>query len=156
MSVGLQVTPVNDVPRRSLVARVPRAAWPLVWRGASLLVGGMAVGLLWATLAPVVHDRSDGIEAEISGEVTFAALALVAGVVVAVRSLLRPGRRPLAGTVVDLVGSAVASAVAWGTGRVAGAPVLAATGVLVLWPLTVALVTAVVTLVVVLVQPDQR
>jgi len=156
MSVGLQVTPVNDVPRRSLVARVPRAAWPLVWRGASLLVGGMAVGLLWATLAPVVHDRSDGIEAEISGEVTFAALALVAGVVVAARSLLRPGRRPVTGTVVDLVGSGVASLIAWGTGRVAGAPVLAATGVLVLWPLTVALVTAVVTLVVVLVQPDQR
>jgi hypothetical protein len=58
------------------------------------------------------------------------------------------------GAAVRLVGSGAASLIAWGVGRLAHAPVLAATGVLVIWPLAAALVTAAVLLVLVLSASD--
>ncbi|HEY6795400.1 MAG TPA: hypothetical protein VI248_12050 [Kineosporiaceae bacterium] len=119
-----------------------------------LLLLAVAVGLLWAALAPAVAGWSDGVEDRISPEVTFAGLGLIAGLGVAGAGLVRPGRHPVAGAVVRLVGSVPASLLAWGVGRLAGAPVLAATGVLILWPLACGLTTALVTLALVLVHPE--
>ena len=82
-------------------------------------------------------------------------LGVVAGLVTAVAGLVRPGRHPLAGAVLRLVGSVVAAFVAWGVGRLAGAPALAAPGAVLLWPLTTALVTAVASLAVVLIAPER-
>jgi len=123
-------------------------------RAAALAVVGVAVGLLWAAVTPSVRAASEGIERDIAGELTFAGLAVLAGVVVAVAGLVRPGPRPVVGVLAGLLGSGVASVIAWGVGRAAGAPVLAAVGVVLLWPLATALVTAVVTLVLVLVNPE--
>jgi hypothetical protein len=120
----------------------------------ALAVLGVAVGLLWAALTPAVAGWSDGIENRISGEVAFAGLGLVAGLGVAAVGLARPGRHPLEGAVSRLVGSVPAALVAWGVGRLAGAPVLAAPGVLVIWPLACALATALVTLGQLLMNPD--
>jgi hypothetical protein len=130
------------------------AVRPLVIQAAALLGLGVMVGLLWATLTPTVSGWSDGVEKDISGEVAFAGLGVLAGLLVAVAGLVRPGRHPVAGAVVRLLGSVVAALLAWGVGRAAGAPELAATGVLVLWPLATALATALVLLVQVLIHPD--
>jgi hypothetical protein len=121
-----------------------------------LLGVGVAVGLLWAALAPVVSGWSDGIEDQLSGEVALAGLGLAAGLGVAGAGLLRPGPRPVPGVAVWLLGSVPASLLAWGLGRLAGAPVLAAPGVVVIWPLTAALTTALFTLFLVLRPPDPR
>ena len=126
----------------------------ILGRAVVLAVGGAAVGLLWAAIAPAVRGASEGIEREVGGDLAFAGLAVLAGLVVAVAGLVRPGRRPATGALVNLVGSGAASGVAWGVGRAVGAPVIAATGVLVLWPLTTALVTALVSLLLVLLRPD--
>ena len=130
-----------------------RGARSLVFRGAGMSVVGVAVGLLWAAVAPVVRGASEGVESQISGEVAFAGLAVLAGVAAAAFALVRPGPRPATGVIVVLVGSGAGSLIAWGVGRAVGAPVLVATGVLVLWPLTACLVTAVACLVMVLLHP---
>jgi hypothetical protein len=119
-----------------------------------LLAAGVVVGLAWAAVAPAVAARSDGIESQLSGEVAFAGLGLLAGVAVAIAGLVRPGSQPVVGAAVRLLGSVVASVLAWGVGRLAGAPVLAAPGVVVIWPLATAVTTALVTLVLVLAHPD--
>jgi len=133
----------------------PAPAWrALVLQGAALAVLGVAAGLGWAALAPVVARRSDGIEATIAGEVTLSLLGVAVGLLVAVVGLVRPGEPPLGLAVLRLVGSGAASALAWGVGRLAGAPVLAAPGTVLVWPLTVAVVTALGTLGVLLVRSE--
>lgn len=153
MSVEPQVAQGGDP---APAARPPRpgGARPLVVQALVLAVAGVVVGLLWAAVTPTVRGWSAGIEQSISGEVAFSGLAVIAGVVVGVIGAGRPGRRPVAGVLVRLVGSGIAALIAWGVGQAVGAPVLAATGVLVFWPLVAALVTALITLVQVLLVGD--
>jgi hypothetical protein len=120
----------------------------------ALLLVGAAVGLAWAAATPTVRGWSAKPETALAPEVTMAGLGLLVGLVVAVVGLLRPGTRPVVGLIVRLVGSMLGSCLAWWIGRLAGATTLQAPGVLVFWPLTVAVVTAAVTLVVVLLSPE--
>jgi hypothetical protein len=126
----------------------------LALRAVALAVSGVVVGLLWAALTPAVRGASEGIEREIGGELLLGGLGVAAGLGIALFGLWRPGPRPVPSGLMDLGGSVVASLIAWGVGRTAGAPVIVATGVLVLWPLTVAAVTAAVSLLLVLLAPD--
>jgi hypothetical protein len=124
-------------------------------RAAAVVAVGIVTGLLWAACTPAVRGASDGVEQQLAGEVTFAVLAAVAGVAIGVLGLLRPGARPVPAAAVLLLGAGAASVAAWGVGRLLGAPVIKATGVLVLMPLTTALVMAAASLVAVLVHPGE-
>jgi hypothetical protein len=121
----------------------------------ALAVCGVAVGLLWRAGAPLVQRASDGPESVIAGEVAMAGVGLLAGLATAIIGLVRGGPSPTPRFLSSLVGSCLGSVIAWGVGRLIGAPPIAATGVLLVWPLTVATVTVLVTLVVTLVAPDR-
>jgi len=120
----------------------------------ALAAAGAVLGLVWRLLVPTVQNVSDGAERAIGGEVAMAGLGLIAGVAVGVLGMVRTGPAPTARFLWSLVGSGVGSLVAWGVGESTGGPPLAATGVLVVWPLSVAAVTVLVTLVTTLVSPD--
>jgi hypothetical protein len=120
---------------------------------AVLLAAGVVVGVAWRLLTPAVAGGSDGAERALAGEVTLAGLGALAGLVLAIEGLVRRGPRAPARFGVALAGSQAGSAVAWGVGRLLGAPVLAAPGVLLVWPLALCLVTVLVTLAVLLIAP---
>jgi hypothetical protein len=115
---------------------------------------GVGAGVAWRLLTPLADRLSDGAERVLAGEVTMSGLGLLIGLVVAIIGLTRPGHRAPASFAASVVGSGIGSLLAWGVGRLIGAPVLTATGVLAIWPFTVALVTVVATLVMVLVGPS--
>jgi len=121
---------------------------------AVLAVVGVLLGPIWAGLTPLLARFADGSEKILDGEIAMAGLGLLAGLVVAVIGLVRPGPRPTARFGGLLLGSGAGSLLAWRTGLLVGAPKLAATGVLVFWPLALSVVTVLVTLVIVLVAPD--
>jgi len=129
------------------------------WRAAglhlgSLLLGGVVLGLAWRALVPVLAGASDGVERQVAGEVAMAGLGLLAGVLVAVIGLLRSGPGAPTRFGLSLLGSALGSLVAWRVGLIAGAPPVAITGVLVVWPFVLALVTVLVTLLTTLTSSD--
>lgn len=131
------------------------AVRPLVVRAVVLLGLGVAVGIAWSRFVPVVRGWSQNPEEEyLSGEVAMALLGTLAGLCVGVAVLVLPGRNPLGCTGVSLVGSVAGSMLAWGVGDLLDAPKIHATGVLLLWPLVAAAVTASVTLLQVLLRPD--
>jgi hypothetical protein len=155
VTVDTSTSPPTPPVPGGVGGRLRGLPWPTP-RVAGLLGLGVLVGLLWAVGTPFVRNASDGIEDRISGEVTFTVLGLVVGVGVALAGLVRPHRRPFAAAVVDLCGSVPASALAWGVGRLAGAPPLTTPGAVLVWPLAAAGLTAIVSLALVLLhsEPD--
>jgi hypothetical protein len=119
-----------------------RLVWPaplpllLVAAGA-----GIAVGAGWAVLAPVVVRWTGSVEKAAAGDVTFGLLGILAGLITAVVLLVWPGARPAAHAAEVLAAAAAASLLAWGVGRLLGAPTLHALALIVLWPLMAAVVT---------------
>lgn len=114
---------------------------------AGWLAVGVALGAAWSWLTPLARNWADvAYERDVAGDVTLAGLEVTVGVVVAVVGLVRAGPGSALRLVVAVVGSAVASLVAWGTGRLLGAPTLMLVGVLVLAPLALALTTVIGTL----------
>lgn len=124
-----------------------RVASPARWLAGWLAVGVLVAGA-WSWLTPRVGLWSDvPSEQVLSGDVTLAGLEMLVGLVGALVGLARPGRGSAARFGLAVVGSAVASLVAWGVGRLIGAPTLTVNAVLLLAPLTLALVTVLGTLV---------
>jgi hypothetical protein len=134
-----------------------RLPWwrPLAFPVAVLAVVGMPLGLIWSWVCPVVARLSDGAERVLAGEVAMAGLGIVAGLVAGVIVIVRPGPRPTARLIGSLLGAGLGSLLAWRVGLLAGAPRLAATGVLVFWPLTISTVTVLVTLARTLTSPER-
>jgi hypothetical protein len=123
------------------------------------LAGWLAVGVLmagaWHGLTPVVGRWSDdSSERALSGDVTLAGLEVLVGLVGALVGLVRSGRGSAVRFAVAVAGSAVASLVAWGVGRLTGAPILTMNAVLVLAPLALALLTVLWTLIATIVLRD--
>ena len=113
--------------------------------------------MLWTLLVPVLRARAESYEQQLAGDATLAVITCVAGVAVALHGLwFRSGPGVSLHITGTVLGSALASAVAWGTGRVLGAPVLASAAVLVFWPMTIAFVTVVWTLAVTLLSPHEE
>jgi hypothetical protein len=107
----------------------------------ALLAAGVALGGLWAELAPAVARRADPGEARIAVDGTLALLLLAAGLVTAVLLALRPGPQPAVRLAVVLGGSLAGGGLAWLVGHLTGLSV-GAPGVLLLWTLAVAVLTA--------------
>lgn len=106
---------------------------------AGVLVAGVAVGLLWSALSPWTRTLRGPEEAMAAGDATLGLLGVLAGIVTTLVLFRRPGTNPSLRLAVVLVASTVGAFLAWPVGRLCGAPVLHAVGVLLLWPLTVAL-----------------
>jgi len=107
----------------------------------AVVAGGVLVGVLWAVVAPFVTGHSDRTETQASGDGTLAILELIAGVVTATALVLRPGRQPAARFAIAVVGVTGGAFLSWAVGAATGAPHLAAAGVVLLWPFTVAAIT---------------
>jgi hypothetical protein len=118
------------------------------------LVAGVVAGVLWRVLTPLAAGWSESYETDLAGDLTLAGLEVVAGVLAGLLGLASSGRGAAQRFVVAVLGAAAASGVAWGAGRLISAPRLLMPAVLLLWPLTVALVTVVATLVATLVLRD--
>jgi hypothetical protein len=132
-----------------LLARERRLA--VLWA-----VAGAVVGVLWPLAVPVASTWSEGYERQLDGDATLAVLLCCAGGAVALHALWRRSGPGSAGRFVEsLLGSTLASAVAWGTGGALGAPALVSTAVLAFWPLTIAFVTVVWTMVATLVTREE-
>jgi hypothetical protein len=121
-----------------------RRAWPALLPVLLVATGaGIAVGAGWVVLAPVVVRWTGSVEGAAAGDVTFGLLGILAGLMTAVVLLVWPGARPAAHAAAVLAAAAGASPLAWGVGRLLGAPTLHAVALLVLWPLVAAVVTMV-------------
>lgn len=120
-----------------------------------LIGGGLVVGLVWAALVPVVQRWSDPGEHAVAGDGGFAMIGSAAGVVTALLLARAPGRYQTLRAATVLLGAVPASAMSVVVGRLAGAPALQAYGVLLLWPLTAAVITMFRLLVSILIWPDQ-
>jgi hypothetical protein len=118
------------------------------------IVAGLAAGALWAALTPAVEARAESYEAIVAGDVTLAVIAAAAGLGAGGVGLLRTGQASTARFIKAVLGSMAASVVAWGTGRLLGAPTLTMPVVLLLWPLSIAVVTVLGTLVTTLTTRD--
>lgn len=123
---------------------------PVAW----WLAAGLLVGLVWRLVTPWAAAGADNYERLVAGEIVLAVLEVLAGLVVAVLGLMRSGPGSAARLAAAVVGSGGASVVAWGVGRLLGASAVTMTAVLLLWPLTVAAVTVLVSLVATLVSRD--
>ncbi len=113
--------------------------------GLGLLVVGVLVGLTWRALLPLAARWADVGEASIAREGMLATIGAVTGLLVAVWLLARPGASPVRRVAVGVLGSVLGAWVAWGVGRLAGAPVLRAPGAAFVWPVTTAAVVFVYT-----------
>ncbi len=125
----------------------PRRPWQSVLRSelgvvAALLAGGLVLGGVWALLAPGLADAADPGESRVAVDGLLALLQLGAGLVVAVALVLVPGREPVARVVTVLAGSAAAGGLAAVVGLARGLH-LQAPGSALVWPLVVAVLTAV-------------
>ena len=126
------------MPVRGLTAARAAGLW---------LAAGVVEALAWRGSSPLFYGWSDvSYEHGFSGDVAFAALQLAVGLVAAIVGLAFAGRGAPLRVVVAGVGSTLAGLVAWGGGRLLGAPVLHLVAVLVLAPLTLGLITVVGTL----------
>jgi hypothetical protein len=137
----------GDRARGRVLLRLARVA--LAW-----VLAGVAFGVAWRFLTPVASGWADSYEQGLSGDVTFAVLAVTAGLVAAAVGMLRPGPGAAARFVAAVVGALTAGPVAWGVGLLAGAPTLTVVSVLLLWPLTLAIATVLGSLVAIVVVRD--
>ena len=106
-----------------------------------LLAAGVALGGLWAWLAPGVADRGDPAEARVAVDGTLALILLGAGLVTAIGVAVRPGRQPALRLVAALVGSLAGGLLAWLVGHLTGLSV-GAPAITLLWALALAVLTA--------------
>ncbi len=114
--------------------------------GAACLAGGLLGGVVWAVLAPAASQRwtSSG-EGAFAVEGTLAVLGVLAGILTAAALVVRPGRAPAVRLLVLLVAATVGSGLAWFVGSRLLEPDVALTvpAVVLTWPLTTAVLTAV-------------
>jgi hypothetical protein len=129
------------------MTRPIRVATPA--RAAALwLAVGLVEAVVWPELSRVFVGWSDAsYEHALSGDVAFAGMQLVVGLVAAVVGLVVAGRGSALRFVFAAVGSGLAGLVGWGGGRLLGAPVLHLVAVLAVAPLVLGLVTVIGTLV---------
>jgi hypothetical protein len=128
----------RPAPRRGQVRRDLGREAALV---PALLAVGLALGGLWAWLAPGVAGRGDPAEARIAVDGTLALIMLGAGVVTAIVLALRPGGQPAVRLVAALLGSLAGGLLAWLVGHLSGLSV-GAPAVTLLWALALAVLTA--------------
>lgn len=124
----------RDVVRRRDSARLPVVG---------VLLAGVAVGLLWPAVLPWSQGIGGPDEVMAAGDATLGVLCVVAGLGTTLLVVLRPGPTPALRLSVLLGASVAGAGVAWGVGLLAGAPPVHAVGVLLLWPLTLAMVSLV-------------
>jgi hypothetical protein len=115
---------------------------------------GLVLAAAWRGLTPLAGHYADGYERAVAGDVTLAVLELAVGIVTAIVGLVRSG--PGSGTRfgVAVVGCGASSVLAWGVGRLLGAPVLTLAGVVLLAPLALSVVTVFASLVVMILARD--
>lgn len=109
---------------------------------------------MWRGLTPLAQSQAHDSEQLIAGQVVLAVLGIIAGLVVAVQVLIRSGPGSAARLAGAVAGSTAASVMAWGTGRILGERGVEMTAIPLLWPLTVATVTVLVSLVTTLMSRD--
>ena len=110
------------------------------------LAGGLLAGVVWAVLAPAAsRNWTSSGEAVFAVEGTFALVGLLAGVLTAVFLALRPGRSPVLRLLVLLLAAAAGSGLAWWAGSrlLDPDPALTVPAVVLTWPLSTAVLTAV-------------
>jgi hypothetical protein len=157
-----QDSPVQDSPARDHGSGAPSArdARPGSWRrpiiASALLAagGGIALGAAWVVFGRLLAGWVSALEGPGAHDVAFALLAVLAGVITAGVLALRPGDRPGLQVGLVLVAVSVASLLAWGVGRLLGAPALHAVAMVVVWPLVTAALTTVRSLISVLLGPS--
>ncbi|HYY12616.1 MAG TPA: hypothetical protein VE781_16895 [Kineosporiaceae bacterium] len=123
-----------------------RPAWRRVLRSeltvvASLLASGLLLGGAWALFGPSVADGADPGESRVAVDGLLALLQLGAGLVTAVVLTLLPGREPVARVAAVILASAGAGWLAVLVGAARGLH-LQSPGAALLWPLVVAVLTA--------------
>ncbi len=140
----------------------PRPAGPPAWRGAvrrevavavGLLAAGLVLGGIWALAAPPLAQRADPGETRVAVDGVLGLLGLAAGLVTAAGLAVAGGREPVVRVVAVLAGSTGGALLAVGVGLAAGLR-LGAPGLALLWPLVVAVVTAVRLLLSLLTAPE--
>src|SRR4051812_322765 len=123
-----------------------RRPWPSVLWGELLVVlaflaSGLVLGAVWALAAPHVSGAADPGESRIAVDGLLALLQLGAGLVTAVALVVVPGRDHAVRLVTVLLASAAAGLIAIPIGAARGLH-LHAPGSALLWPLLVAVLTA--------------
>jgi hypothetical protein len=123
----------------------PRASRPSGPAGEILalvlpLVLGVVLAVAWRLLVPETRSLGDEQELRAAVDGTLAGLGLLAGLVVGVITLLRPGAVPARRVFVVLVTSTIGGVISWLLGNQLGSPVLTADGAAFLWPATTAVV----------------
>lgn len=111
------------------------------------LLGGLAVGLAWALLTPVVVRSADPAEQDAARDVTLGLLGILAGLIAAMVLVIRPGPRPVLQVGVTLGAVTGASFLAWAFGLWVGAPTLHSVAIVLVWPLVAAAAMAIRSLV---------
>jgi hypothetical protein len=127
-----------DMPTR-------RRPWPAVLRGEFLVVlaflaSGLVLGAVWALAAPHVSGAADPGESRFAVDGLLALLQLGAGLITAVGLVLVPGRDRAVRLGTVLLASTAAGLLAVPVGAARGLH-LHAPGVVLLWPLLVAVLT---------------
>ena len=118
-----------------------------------LLALGLVLGGVWALAAPALAQRADPGETGVAVDGLLGLLGIAAGLVTAAALAWLPGRQPVVRLVAVLVGSTGGALLAAGVGLARGLELMAP-GLALLWPLVVALLTAVRLLVGLLVSPE--
>jgi hypothetical protein len=148
------VTPVLSRPappssrRKAVVAEVRVAL--------AVLAAGILLGAVWAAVAPSLARSADLGESRVAVDGLLALLGIGAGVVTAVLLTVLPGPRPALRLGVVLAAATAANVLAAVVGVRLGTQSLGARGVAVLWPLTAAVLTALRTLVSLVISPDEE
>jgi hypothetical protein len=140
------MTPPRAPSRASLLREVRVAL--------AILAAGLVLGGVWALWAPALAHTADLGEAKVTVDGLLALLGLGAGLVTAVILVVVPGPRPAIRLAVVLGAAVVANLVAAGIGEAARGLRLGAPGVVLLWPLAAAILTALRTLASFVVSPD--
>ncbi len=109
-----------------------------------VLGAGLALGVVWRLVAPVLSGASDRGESQVAVDASFFVMAAALGGVTALAFLRRPGQRPSLRLALLLGGAVAASGLAVAVSWALGGPVLVAWGGLLIWPWATALITALV------------
>lgn len=144
--VATAVAGPGDTGRRGQVLRELRVA-------AALLSAGLVVGAVWALAAPSLAHAATLGESRVAVDGLLALLGAGAGLLTAVLVMVVPGPRPALRLGVVLVASAVAALLALPVGATRGLSV-GAPGVVLVWPLVTAALTALRTLGALVLDPD--
>jgi hypothetical protein len=108
-------------------------------------LAAIALAVCWRVASPVAAHLSDRAEVPVSRDGSFILLAVAFGVLTAVALWRRPGAVPALRLAVVLTAALIGSVLAVFLAGLFGGPRLAAWGVLVTWPLTTAVITALIT-----------